>query len=628
VQLLGVSLFTVFVILQMARLRKRIGCAEALTSPLLSLAASIASSLGLCKPPRLFIHPDVQSPQAGGVLRPFVLLPAWIETAPREEQRLLLAHEIAHLKRRDPICNWLQIVAQVWMWWNPAVWWLNSRIRAEREICCDDLVLSLRLAPDTDYSRLLVDIAGRCTRREVMLEAMGMADSFHRTKARIMRVLDGKIKRRARMSVASVIVLAAFAGLALPGTKQESVADKPPVVEEPSPVLPDFQIHENRLYPFWKPPAIPLLGSWTLQIAAEVVNTGSASATAHIAFYEGDPKTGGTLIGEKDMRLAAGKNEVQVISQGPTGERIVETSPLLPPVPKVYFAAVDWAAKPGPHEVYCVLDPVNQVKEMDENNNLGQRAVNVPSLEEWRSGKAKDQAPSTAETKQTGSVSGRVLIGKEPAASTRVIFDRYDPKGDLPKGISGWDTPIHTDAEGSFRAENLPPGKYRFSRLLMWELQTADGDSTSAMGTGTHGVRVEVRPGETSEITIGGAGRAAVGRLVPETNGDGEQIKLRSIEARYFTLEEDKSDGFGGHVLVMDIYEDGTFEIPDVQPGKYNTHLTYRESMNARDRDVVLTPATYEIPATEAEQGEPYDLGGVKVRLLEKEAHERGGGPD
>lgn len=218
-QFCGAVALLACILYQAHQLRRSLRQARRLESgPLHALAGELATMLGLRHLPRIFMTDRLNSPQAGGLRRPFVLLPTWVAEAPEEDQRALLAHELAHLRRRDPLAAWLQLLIQAWLWWNPAVWWLNRRIRVERELCCDDLVLGMKLARGEGYSRVLVDVAARMTRREAALELAGMADSFQAIRVRIRRVLDAGLRRPVRLSLASLAALLLFAAFVLPGS--------------------------------------------------------------------------------------------------------------------------------------------------------------------------------------------------------------------------------------------------------------------------------------------------------------------------------------------------------------------------------------------------------------------------
>ena len=59
------------------------------------------------------------------------------------QMEALLAHELAHVRRQDYLVNLLQSVAEALLFYHPAVWWLSHRVRADRELCCDDLAVSV-----------------------------------------------------------------------------------------------------------------------------------------------------------------------------------------------------------------------------------------------------------------------------------------------------------------------------------------------------------------------------------------------------------------------------------------------------------------------------------------------------
>lgn len=239
-QVLGALGLLGFVLSQAAFLRRRMRKAETICSgPLYELASAVAGRIGLRRVPRLCLVPRVQCPQAGGFRRSFALLPEWVRDASEEDRRALIAHELAHLRRGDPWVNAFQIAVQIWLWWNPAVWWLNRRIRTERELCCDDMVLTLGLAQGENYSRLLVGVAERLSRRELALEMVGMADAFRPVRQRVRRALDAGLKRPVRFSVISLVSLLMLACVVLPGTLSSQEPSAP--VETPEPGKPaDF----------------------------------------------------------------------------------------------------------------------------------------------------------------------------------------------------------------------------------------------------------------------------------------------------------------------------------------------------------------------------------------------------
>ena len=81
----------------------------------------------------------LDAPAVLGWFRPVVLLPARALAGLSEEQiEMIIAHELAHIRRLDCFVNLFQIGVETLLFYHPAVWWVSQRIRTEREHCCDD----------------------------------------------------------------------------------------------------------------------------------------------------------------------------------------------------------------------------------------------------------------------------------------------------------------------------------------------------------------------------------------------------------------------------------------------------------------------------------------------------------
>jgi len=104
---------------------------------------------------RLTFSSRVDSPAVVGWLRPVILMPLHMIGLAPEQAELLLAHELAHVRRHDALVNFLQRAIEAVLFYHPAVWWLSARIRAEREHCCDDIAIGLCGDPVL-YARTLV----------------------------------------------------------------------------------------------------------------------------------------------------------------------------------------------------------------------------------------------------------------------------------------------------------------------------------------------------------------------------------------------------------------------------------------------------------------------------------------
>jgi beta-lactamase regulating signal transducer with metallopeptidase domain len=107
-------------------------------------ARRLARKLNLRRAVQLLESAAVEVPTVIGWLRPVVLLPAATLTGLSTEQmEMILAHELAHIRRNDFFVNLMQAVVETLLFYHPAVWWISNRIRVERENCCDDVAVAV-----------------------------------------------------------------------------------------------------------------------------------------------------------------------------------------------------------------------------------------------------------------------------------------------------------------------------------------------------------------------------------------------------------------------------------------------------------------------------------------------------
>ena len=115
---------------------------ETLPERLVQRIASLSDELGMRGFSRVFISPSVLQAMAVGYLRPMVLLPASMVIQMKPEMiEAVIAHELAHIRRFDLWVNLAQRVMETLLFYHPAVWWLSSCLRSERELCCDELAV-------------------------------------------------------------------------------------------------------------------------------------------------------------------------------------------------------------------------------------------------------------------------------------------------------------------------------------------------------------------------------------------------------------------------------------------------------------------------------------------------------
>ncbi|MFN8304489.1 MAG: M56 family metallopeptidase [Saprospiraceae bacterium] len=157
--LLGFGFFLLRLVGGLWWIRQLRRMAEPLSDPAWAARLNgLARQLGQSKPVALFESAIVRVPLTIGWLKPVILLPVGlVNQLSVAEVEALLAHELAHIVRRDWLFNLLQAFIEALFYYHPAVWWLSATARREREISCDDTALSLtgnRLA----YAKALVQV--------------------------------------------------------------------------------------------------------------------------------------------------------------------------------------------------------------------------------------------------------------------------------------------------------------------------------------------------------------------------------------------------------------------------------------------------------------------------------------
>jgi beta-lactamase regulating signal transducer with metallopeptidase domain len=106
----------------------------------------------------LFETARIASPALFGFLRPRLILPAGLrEALSQDELRFVFLHELAHVRRRDILFNWVGTLLQIVHWFNPLIWFAFARWRADREMACDALAIEAAgFEKRDDYGRTIL----------------------------------------------------------------------------------------------------------------------------------------------------------------------------------------------------------------------------------------------------------------------------------------------------------------------------------------------------------------------------------------------------------------------------------------------------------------------------------------
>ena len=105
---------------------------------------------------RLVSSNQAIEPGVFGILRPVLMWPAGIEDRLSAAQiEAILAHEVAHVRRRDNLAALIHMLVEAVFWFHPLVWWIGARLVDERERACDEDVVRLGTEPDVYAESIL-----------------------------------------------------------------------------------------------------------------------------------------------------------------------------------------------------------------------------------------------------------------------------------------------------------------------------------------------------------------------------------------------------------------------------------------------------------------------------------------
>ena len=160
-------------------------------------------------------------PKLLGIVRPVIVLPSAAMTGlTTGEVEMILAHELAHLRRGDMWINLLQRFAESVLFFNPAIWLLSRRISSLREYCCDDAACNATACRPAAYASLLIRLAESAVPNRWPGELTALAATGKRPselRCRIARLLGEPIRQPVPLTSRGALVIASTLALLVVG---------------------------------------------------------------------------------------------------------------------------------------------------------------------------------------------------------------------------------------------------------------------------------------------------------------------------------------------------------------------------------------------------------------------------
>jgi beta-lactamase regulating signal transducer with metallopeptidase domain len=500
-------------------------------------------------------------PATCGLLRPAILLPALSAGWNTERRRLVLLHELAHVKRFDV---WSQMLARMVCsinWFNPLAWYALARLRIERELACDDCVVEMGANP-IDYADQLIEIARLC-RSSRYVAGVPMASSSD-LESRVVALLDrARSHRLLSWRSSGLLLLAAFLVVLVAAAFQ-------PVTRA---ALGD-------------PARLTLTGKPTV------------SGTAVLAQRESAQK--------RDAEDAASAlvtdSGIDGIVLTPDGKP-AEKAQVALEVPGSRILVVDGKLDGFPdHSRRTQTDRAGRFHFSPEKRKFELIIVHPTGIAMRPKAKRNRRI---FKLNSWSRVEGTFRVGGKPLGNVPLsIFndDKIEPDD---KGPSvGVMCETKSGRDGHFVFEHVPPGRVRIGRDIPLDEVGEAKEIVSVCK-----VPMTVAAGATAHLDLGVPGRIVVGklRLNPGLKGD---INWRSGHVTIYVARSERLPADSS--FFTPVGREGAFRIEDVPPGKYDVTAVLPEGSSL----YLLEPKRVVVPKSGAKtESTPFDLG---VLTLEK----------
>ncbi len=254
-------------------------CALRIALSYLHMARIVRSSI---RAPHLgesvFTSPSIAVPVAAGFVRPIVIVPdEMARELDRADLESIVAHEHAHIRRRDILGNLVQRLVESLFFFNPWVYVIGRQLVKEREAACDDWAVLSSGDPDR-YVSCLASLARRKPRNPSPLLTPSAIGSGHMLVGRIARLLNGKAGQVKTNYFVITAAVTAFALLGFAFQTSNSLASTGSTVAESATTCSSDATVVNPVPPVISQAAIAAHPKAKAIVLVTVAANGSASA--------------------------------------------------------------------------------------------------------------------------------------------------------------------------------------------------------------------------------------------------------------------------------------------------------------------------------------------------------------
>ena len=214
-----------------------------------------------------------------------------------------------------------------------------------------------------------------------------------------------------------------------------------------------------------------------------------------------------------------------------------------------------------------------------------------------------------------GRLEGHVTAGRRPKANEEISFSPSRPRGGFQPLVFIHQYDTKTDDHGRFAFDRVVPGPGLVARAVV----TNFGRFSQRLLCG--GEAVDIHPGRTTTVHIGGKGRPVIGQVVLEGTPE-TPIEWTHNPPAMMTRLKDKADNMASAYVSLgsNFDKDGRFRIDDVTPGTYELSfsLNARPNPQAPEPGEAIGSVRMSVTVPGGESDKPLDLGTITAKLIER----------
>ncbi len=195
--LLGIGLLTAFLLREIIWLRMLLFTTSKPTAEIASALQTCRERICLSRKIKVTFHSRIDTPITFGSLLPIIVLPESAKEWEPEKVKIVLLHELIHIKRNDYLTNLIASLGVIICWYNPLAWVALKRQKAECEKACDERVLANNINPSRYATELLRLSQESGVSEKLKLNSTVSILGATSVKDRIKHILEGPRRKRA-----------------------------------------------------------------------------------------------------------------------------------------------------------------------------------------------------------------------------------------------------------------------------------------------------------------------------------------------------------------------------------------------------------------------------------------------